>query len=194
MKSPSRPLSASTASVKAGRQRPPLIQLIYQEATLRGITVGAAAVRELNVTYGYLYQLTTGTRRLESLSREMVMRCSTFLRLPPMTVMQLAGIVQPTDWAPVDMTERQFLEVNFLRMLEHHEGKSLTGVDFNALPVQVRRWMVGTFASSTGIDLYGRAVKALPAKHVDRRRMHAGRTKPSKTQSASAFSNASRPS
>jgi hypothetical protein len=52
---------------------------------------------ELNVTYGYIAQLRSGTRQCSNISDDFVNACAAYLDVPRMTVLLLCGRVRPDD-------------------------------------------------------------------------------------------------
>ncbi len=133
-----------------------LVRLIEREADLRRMTIKEAA-KQIGTTYSYLHQLRGGNRELRASSSDIVAKCATFPRTSRIAVKLMAGIVEPSDWLPAQLSEAEALYGGFLRMTEHPDGRALVGVDFRALPIEVQRWMVQLFGVHTGVDLLGQA-------------------------------------
>lgn len=53
---------------------------------------------ELGVTYGYIAQLRNGTREVPQISDDFAMACARYLMVPRLTVLTLAGRLQPKDF------------------------------------------------------------------------------------------------
>ena len=52
---------------------------------------------ELGVTYGYINQLRNGIRKVSQVSDEFALACSHFLGIPRLTILMLAGRLNPED-------------------------------------------------------------------------------------------------
>jgi hypothetical protein len=52
---------------------------------------------ELGVTYGYINQLRNGIRKVSQVSDEFALACSCFLGIPRLTILMLAGRLNPED-------------------------------------------------------------------------------------------------
>lgn len=53
---------------------------------------------ELGVTYGYIAQLRNGTRLVPQISDDFAMACASYLMVPRLTVLMLAGRIVPADF------------------------------------------------------------------------------------------------
>lgn len=53
---------------------------------------------ELGVTYGYIAQLRNGTREVPQISDDFALACARYLMVPRLTVLTLAGRLQPKDF------------------------------------------------------------------------------------------------
>ena len=73
-----------------------LMAALMDAATRRGHNLTALA-KALNVTYGYLVQLRSGSRSPVNISDDFAARCARYLELPRLSVLLLAGRLSPAD-------------------------------------------------------------------------------------------------
>lgn len=90
----SMPGTADTAQV---RQLPRLIQWLYRAAAERGESKGELA-RQLRITYGYLAQLASGLRSVETITASLSRSCAQYLGVPPVAVMLACGRIKSVDF------------------------------------------------------------------------------------------------
>lgn len=69
---------------------------LTETATRRGHNLTDLA-KALNVTYGYLVQLRSGSRSPVNISDDFAARCARYLALPRLSVLLLAGRLSPAD-------------------------------------------------------------------------------------------------
>jgi hypothetical protein len=96
-----------------------LLAALIQCANSRGLSILDLAAN-LGVTYGYINQLRNGLRCVVQVSDEFTQACASFLQVPRLTVLMLAGKVTPADLvSPGSIAEReiasalQYLSANF---------------------------------------------------------------------------------
>ncbi|MDC8787108.1 hypothetical protein [Roseateles koreensis] len=92
----------NTNSEPASAQSAPLlIRLIRDAARRQGRTIEQIAA-DLNVTPGYLHQLSSGIKQIQNVGVDFVQSAAQLLQLPPVIVMMLAGTIRPIDWLAPD--------------------------------------------------------------------------------------------
>jgi transcriptional regulator with XRE-family HTH domain len=75
----------------------PLLSALTRIAKNRGHTLAELA-SALDVTYGYLVQLKSGARKTQNISSEFALKCASYLGVPRLTVLMLAGQVTSEDF------------------------------------------------------------------------------------------------
>lgn len=73
-----------------------LLAMLYGRARQLGHTRGELA-KHLNVTYGYIAQLSAGHRRTEHISDDFATACARYLGVPKITVLLASGAITPVD-------------------------------------------------------------------------------------------------
>lgn len=92
----------------------PLVEALTQTARERGQTLADLA-EALEVTYGYLVQLRSGSRSSANISDTFASRCARYLGRPRLTVLMLAGRVTSADFFDDDALNM----VNLERAYDH---------------------------------------------------------------------------
>lgn len=75
----------------------PLLAMLTGRARQLGHTRQQMS-KQLNVTYGYIAQLTSGHRSTENISDDFAAACARYLGVPKVTVLLAAGALKPEDF------------------------------------------------------------------------------------------------
>lgn len=93
------------------RQLPRLMQWLYKAAAERGESKIELA-RKLRITYGYLAQLASGVRSVETINASLSRSCAQYLGVPPVAVMLAAGRIQAVDFLLPEAGRSPILQLN----------------------------------------------------------------------------------
>jgi transcriptional regulator with XRE-family HTH domain len=94
------PVAASTAK-PVGQGKPaavnPLLKALADKAHEKGHTVGQKAMA-LGATPGYISQLESGLRQVQTISDDFAEACAKYLGVPRIHVLTMAGRIKPQDF------------------------------------------------------------------------------------------------
>ena len=107
-KSPENIAASRIAAAKAPRYQGTVVdeELVRQGGALLGMLAGRAQelghnrtemAKHLNVTYGYIAQLSSGHRLPQHISAEFAEACTRYLGVPKLTVLMAAGVIKVED-------------------------------------------------------------------------------------------------
>jgi transcriptional regulator with XRE-family HTH domain len=134
-----------------------LLAALIQCANSRGLSILDLAAN-LGVTYGYINQLRNGLRCVVQVSDEFTQACASFLQVPRLTVLMLAGKVTPADLqSPGSIAERELASaVQFLSA--NAEFGHLVTQELRETSFDSKYLLVKLFERATGKRLLGTEV------------------------------------
>lgn len=106
------------------RRVPRLIESLYKTAAMRGETKSELA-RHVGVSYGYLSQLSSGLRSVETISSEFARACARYLDIPPVAVMLASGRIKAVDFLMPEAGPSPSIQLN--RGLERIASDPIVG-------------------------------------------------------------------
>ncbi|WP_094161854.1 helix-turn-helix domain-containing protein [Thiomonas delicata] len=129
-----------------------LMAALVQCASERGQSMHEMA-EAIGYSYPYLNLLIAGTRRVDQISDDFAQACALYLRVPRMTVLQLAGRIRPQDLFEPDLFHARALEPAMRFVAEDIMWGHLLTAELRASKAETQYCIVKLYEAATGKTL-----------------------------------------
>lgn len=165
-----------------------LMAALVQCASERGQSMHDMA-EALGYSYPYLNLLMAGTRRVDQISDDFAQACALYLRVPRMTVLQLAGRIRPEDLFEPDLFHARTLEPAMRFVAEDVTWGPLLTAELRASRAETQYCIVKLYEAATGKRLLPEELQAKSLArevHAMNRQLVKRRAALSRTQDSTA--------
>jgi hypothetical protein len=182
------PWSGSFDKTQAHRPGGLLMAALVQCASERGQSMHDMA-EAIGYSYPYLNLLMAGTRRVDQISDDFAQACALYLRVPRMTVLQLAGRIRPEDLFEPDLFHARTLEPALRFMTADVTWGPLLTAELRASRAETQYCIVKLYEAATGKCLLPEELQAKSLArevHAMKRQLVKRRAALSRTQDSTA--------
>lgn len=162
-----RPRAATSAVSQAWDGALDEAELAKPGGLLLAALVAAAARRghqlselsgQLGITYGYLAQLRNGTKHVNQVGDDFVKACSSYLQVPRLTVLMLAGRITPTDFFESETMLPPAVERAYAMVCEDPVWGPMQTAELRKASVESRFTVIRLYEAATGLRLMPEAI------------------------------------
>jgi transcriptional regulator with XRE-family HTH domain len=129
-----------------------LLSMLHSEARRRDIT-NIEMAEEIGVSYGYINQLSNGTRSVDQISRKFVLSVSQFLYISPIAVQLAAGQISIGDFSTPEVSTETAVDIAIGRILDDPKIRQGLSSKLLALPLTSKIAVIEVYMQTTGKDL-----------------------------------------